>query len=145
MKPSIFRRVIALVSLCISQSVHAENSSLVGTFDGIIRSNHDQPGITEFYTTNQNIEARYTFTDADVDSEGLLNHCNLMVFVLRCIWNDDYGTGDFVVGFKSNFFHFSGKWFDETSSDQRHISDPDGNLWSGEMRKKGVKLVTQPN
>ncbi len=136
MKFPILRSIIAVISLSFCQSASAENPSIVGKFDGIIWSNYEQPGVTEFYlTTDQNIEARYIFTHGEVDSEGLLRDCSLTEFVLRCIWNDDYGEGDFVAEFNSDLSSFSGKWFDETSSDKRIISDPSGHLWTGKKQK----------
>jgi len=89
MKPAIVRKVVVVASLCVGQLAHAENSSIVGTFDGIIWSNYEKAGITEFYLmTEQDIEARYVFTHSDIESEGHLNTCNLKEFVLLCIWND---------------------------------------------------------
>ena len=135
MKNSLCKALAIVISLSLSHSVYAEKSSVVGAFDGVIWSNFEHPGMTEFYlTAEQNIEARYIFQDGDVESNGLLNNCDLTVLVLRCIWNDEYGTGDFVVEFKSDFSSFSGRWFDEISSDKRSFSDSNGHLWSGKRK-----------
>ena len=127
-----------LFSLTVSHSIYAENVNIVGKFEGIIWSSYDKPGVTEFYlTADQEIEAKYIFEDESQGGQatGILNDCNFSSLVLRCIWNDPYGKGDFIAKFNLDFSSFSGLWFDSIGNDQRSITDDEGYLWNGERLK----------
>ena len=127
------------VLLCgiFSQTVFADNSSLAGTYEGIIWSNADEPGTTMFfYNNDQKIEGKYVFIDcwSGEEDKGSLNSCDLSGLVLRCIWKDEWGTGDFLIEFETDFSSFSGQWFDDISEDRRDVSDQSGHKWNGVRR-----------
>ena len=136
-KTQILIKALMIFSFCQVQFVQADNSKVVGVYEGIIWSNSDQLGTTEFYLiAEEKIEAKYIFKGTNGDhAVGILNNCSLKALLLHCIWNDDYGKGDFVVEFNSDFSSFSGKWFDDTSAEQRSISEDSGHLWSGTRKK----------
>ena len=127
------------VLLCgfFSQTVFADNSNLAGTYEGIIWSNADEPGTTTFfYTTDQKIVGKYIFVDGlSEEDKGTLNNCDLSELVLRCIWKDEWGTGDFLIEFEADFSSFSGQWFDDISEGRRDTTDESGHKWNGVRRK----------
>ena len=133
----IFIKILMIFGFCQGQLVQADNSTIVGVYEGIIWSNYDQLGITEFYLTSEKlIEAKYIFKDTDgTEAAGILNDCVLSALILHCVWNDQYGKGDFVVEFNSDFSHFSGQWFDNMNPEKRSISEDGGYLWSGTRKK----------
>ena len=121
-----------------TQTVFADSSNLVGTYEGTIWANSDEPGTTEFYlTTDQKIEGKYVFIDgvSGDEGKGLLNNCDLSGLVLHCIWNDEWGTGDFVIEFEEDFSSFAGQWFDEISEDGRDVTSQSGHTWDGVKQK----------
>ena len=131
---------LLIVFFCgtVSQSVFADNSKLLGTYEGIIWANSGNPGTTEFYLTHdQEIEGKYVFIDGEIGGEdkGLLNSCDLSGLVLRCIWNDEWGTGDFLIEFEEDFSSFAGQWFGEISEDGRDVTDQSGHTWDGVRQK----------
>lgn len=129
-----FKSIALLCAIC-AQTAYAENAAIVGTYSGIIWSSGDAPGATQFFiTSDEKIAATYIYDSFGETAEGSLNNCALTARVLRCIWNDEWGSGDFVVAFATDFSSFSGKWFDDTISENRSHKDPEGHDWTGQKQ-----------
>ena len=123
---------IALLCAIYAQAADAENAAVVGTYDGLIWSSGDAPGTTQFFLTpDDKIAATYIYDSFGDTAEGRLDNCALTKQILRCVWNDEWGSGDFVVAFAADFSSFSGMWFDDTVSKKRSPKDPEGHVWTG--------------
>lgn len=74
-------------------------------------------GTTEFRKTSDgSIEGSYTMNEQEEVVPGTLSQCQTMqVRVMRCVWNDKYGTGSLKVTFSENFSSFDGYWGGENS------------------------------
>ncbi len=83
------------------------------------------PGTTEFRKTgSSSIEGRYTMNEQGKSVPGSLAQCQaIQVRVMRCVWNDKYGTGNLEVTFSEDFSIFNGYWGEGSS-------EP-GFRWSG--------------
>ncbi|MEP4247936.1 hypothetical protein [Tateyamaria sp.] len=126
---------LALLCAVSAQAAFAENTAVVGTFDGIIWSSGDTPGATRFVlTSDDKIIGAYSYDSFGETAEGHLEECALTAQILRCIWNDEWGSGDFAVAFASDFSSFSGKWFDDIGSGNRSPTDAEGHVWTGKKR-----------
>lgn len=70
------------------------------------------PGTTEFRETNDgSLEGSYSMNEQGRLVPGTLSRCEVMqVRVMRCIWNDKYGSGYLEVTFSEDFSEFSGYW-----------------------------------
>ncbi|MEP5761978.1 MAG: hypothetical protein ABJ327_22220 [Litoreibacter sp.] len=85
---------IALLCIICAQSAFAENTAVVGTFDGMIWSSGDAPGTTQFFlTSDDEITAAYIYDSLGETAEGRLENCALTAQILRCIWKDEWGSG----------------------------------------------------
>jgi hypothetical protein len=62
-------------------------------------------GTTEFKETNSgSIEGSYTMNEPGESVPGKLSQCQaIQIRVLRCVWEDRYGTGNLEVTFSENF------------------------------------------
>lgn len=69
-------------------------------------------GTTEFRQARDGaIEGRYTMNEQGKLTPGTLSQCQTIeVRVLRCAWNDKYGTGSLEVTFSEDFSGFNGYW-----------------------------------
>ena len=69
-------------------------------------------GRTEFRKTREGfLEGSYTMDEQREVVPGTLSQCKAMqVRVMRCVWNDKYGTGNLEVTFSENFSGFNGYW-----------------------------------
>jgi hypothetical protein len=69
-------------------------------------------GTTEFRKTREDsLEGSYTMDEQGKVVFGTLSQCQVMqVLVMRCVWNDKYGTGNLEVTFSENFSSFNGYW-----------------------------------
>ena len=74
-------------------------------------------GTTEFRKTGDgSLVGSYTINEQGGVVLGTLSQCQAMqVRVMRCLWNDKYGTGNLEVTFSENFSSFNGYWGDESS------------------------------
>jgi len=124
---------IALFCAIYAQAADAENTAVIGTYDGIIWSSGDAPGATQFFLTpDDEIAATYIYDSLGEAAEGRLDNCALTAQILRCVWNDEWGSGDFIVAFAPDFSSFSGKWFDDSVSENRSPKSPEGHVWTGQ-------------
>ena len=73
-------------------------------------------GTTEFRKTREgSLEGSYTMNEEGEVVSGKLSQCQaIQVRVMRCIWNDKYGTGNFEGTFSENFSIFNGYWGEES-------------------------------
>lgn len=119
----------ALLSF-LAASAHADPRRIQGLFDGQIQSTGSISGQTEFFLTpDGTLAATYLF-GPNKEDEGRLLHCTLTNYRLRCLWQDRYGAGDFIVRFTEDFCTFRGKWFpDHRPNAARDIER--GFHWSG--------------
>jgi hypothetical protein len=74
-------------------------------------------GTTEFRKTRTgSLEGSYTMDEQGEVVPGTLSQCQAMqVRMMRCVWNDKYGTGNLEVTFSENFSSFNGYWGEESS------------------------------
>lgn len=74
-------------------------------------------GTTEFRKTREDsLEGSYSMDEQGKVVFGTLSQCQVMqVRVMRCIWNDKYGTGNLEVTFSENFSSFNGYWGEQSS------------------------------
>jgi len=74
-------------------------------------------GTTEFEETNDGVlEGSYTMNEAGEVVPGTLSQCKaVQVRIVRCVWNDEYGTGNLEVAFSEDFSSFDGYWGGEGS------------------------------
>ena len=95
----------------------AAADDIEGVYKGMIFSAGEYPGTTIFTISDEGkIGGTYVYA-ADGNAEvgaGELKDCWFEARMLRCIWVDDFGKGDFVALFSSDFRSFNGGWFDTT-------------------------------
>ncbi len=74
-------------------------------------------GTTEFRKTREgSLEGSYTMDEQGKVVLGTLSQCQaIQVRVMRCVWNDKYGTGNLEVTFSENFSSFNGYWGEQSS------------------------------
>lgn len=74
-------------------------------------------GTTEFRkTSNGYVEGSYTMDEEGELVPGTLSQCRAtQESVMRCVWNDRYGTGNLEVSFSADFSKFYGYWGEENS------------------------------
>lgn len=126
---------IALLCAVYAQAADADNTAIIGTYDGMIWSSGDAPGTTQFFLTpDDEIAATYIYNNFGETAEGRLDNCALTAQILRCVWNDEWGSGDFVVAFAPDFSSFSGSWFDDSVSENRSPEDSEGHVWTGQKQ-----------
>jgi hypothetical protein len=102
-----FSSLVASFSLTIVCSLNASAQSssdwvdqALGNYQSrILSAGSLVSGTTEFRKTREDsLEGSYT-----MDEQG-------KVLVMRCVWNDKYGTGNLEVTFSENFSSFNGYW-----------------------------------
>jgi hypothetical protein len=82
-------------------------------------------GTTEFKKNSDgSLGGRYTMNEEQGTVPGELSQCQAMQLrVMRCVWNDKYGTGNLEVTFSEDFASFKGYWGQ---------GEPDSSLqWNG--------------
>lgn len=111
--------------------VLAADDDITGVYKGEIFSGALYPGTTIFTVApTGEISATYVFEGDGGATPGELTDCRFEERLLRCIWHDDYGSGDFVALFDPDYRAFDGAWFEDTKQGLR--SSPDGGFpWSG--------------
>jgi hypothetical protein len=69
-------------------------------------------GTTEFQATEDGaVAGSYTMNEFGTVVPGTLSECEaIQPRVMRCIWNDEYGTGIFEATFSEDFSSFDGYW-----------------------------------
>lgn len=74
-------------------------------------------GTTEFREAGDgSLEGSYTMNERGKSVPGTLSQCQTkQILVMRCRWNDKYGTGDLEITFSENFSSFNGYWGEESS------------------------------
>ena len=101
----------ALTALALATPAIADD--IQGVYKGIIFSGGDYPGTTIFTISDQGkIGATYVFDTENGLAPGELKDCWFEARMLRCIWVDEFGQGDFMALFEPDFRSFVGAWFD---------------------------------
>jgi hypothetical protein len=74
-------------------------------------------GKTEFRKTNDSsLEGSYMMNEKEESVSGKLSQCQaIQLRVMRCAWNDKYGTGSLEITFSENFSTFNGYWGEGSS------------------------------
>jgi hypothetical protein len=74
-------------------------------------------GKTEFRkNSNGSLVGIYTMNEEGEIVQGKLSKCRaIKIQVMRCIWNDKYGTGELEVTLSEDFSSFNGYWGVEIS------------------------------
>ncbi|MEO9517477.1 MAG: hypothetical protein ABJH45_01115 [Paracoccaceae bacterium] len=120
------------VAIAVSTPASSADQRIAGTFDGLIWSNGEKPGATRFEISQQGgIVGAYSFGAGET---GTLTDCRWDAPDLRCIWNDEYGMGDFIVTFADDFSGFSGAWYETVNTTGRFVTDS-GLAWTGQRRQ----------
>ncbi len=122
---------LALVAACgLVSTATAASDNISGVYRGTIATGTDTPGMTVFtVSTLGEISGNYVFEDANGSASGELRDCYFEVRMLRCVWHDAYGAGDFVVLFSPDYRSFDGSWF-EDRQDITRLPDS-GYRWMG--------------
>ena len=125
-------RYFAVVSLLVLESVVKANEDRVaGIYQGIIWSNGNKQGTTEFSLSGDgSLTGEYRFGSAENQQTGILTDCELDGLELSCIWRDSYGAGDLIVIFNQDFSSFKGGWYTEINQTGSWLSD-ESYPWSG--------------
>jgi len=115
-----FSSLVASFSLTIVCSLNASAQSssdwvdqALGNYQSrILSAGSLVSGTTEFRKTrDDSLEGSYTMDEQGKVVFGTLSQCQVMqVLVMRCVWNDKYGTGNLEVTFSENFSSFNGYW-----------------------------------
>ncbi|MCA6574942.1 MAG: hypothetical protein ACK5EU_00555 [Pseudanabaena sp.] len=115
-----FSSLVASFSLTIVCSLNASAQSssdwvdqALGNYQSrILSAGSLVSGTTEFRKTREDsLEGSYTMDEQGKVVFGTLSQCQVMqVLVMRCVWNDKYGTGNLEVTFSENFSSFNGYW-----------------------------------
>ncbi|NMF57221.1 hypothetical protein [Pseudanabaena yagii] len=115
-----FSSLVASFSLTIVCSLNASAQSssdwvdqALGNYQSrILSAGSLVSGTTEFRKTREDsLEGSYTMDEQGKVVFGTLSQCQVMqVRVMRCVWNDKYGTGNLEVTFSENFSSFNGYW-----------------------------------
>jgi len=123
------RFAAALLGVLIAPLALADD--LAGTFRGEIwSSGAPTAGTTIFSIADDGtISGIYLFGGAEATEPGTLTGCRLEARLLRCLWTDSYGSGDFQVLFAPAFDAFDGAWFPDSQDGFRDTAQ--GNRWTG--------------
>lgn len=123
---------LAFLILALSAGTAVADPRLAGEYDGIIWSaGSDSPGKTVLAVrSNGAISGTYAYDDMGRPGEGTLTDCALTAPILRCTWNDDYGSGALVMRFTNDFQEFQGSWYDY-SLKEPHDNPDNGYRWTG--------------
>ena len=116
----VFSYLVASFSLTVVCSLNASAQSssdwvdqALGNYQSrILSAGSLVSGTTEFRKTREDsLEGSYTMDEQGKVVFGTLSQCQVMqVLVMRCVWNDKYGTGNLEVTFSENFSSFNGYW-----------------------------------
>jgi len=85
----------------------------------IFSGNNLVSGTTEFSENSDGyLKGIYMMNDQGKSVLGKLSKCQAtQVQVMRCVWNDKYGTGTLEVTFSEDFLSFNGYWGEEGRSE----------------------------
>ena len=127
-------RLFLLALTFLAGAAQAE-PRLAGEYHGIIWSaGSDSPGKTILKVTQSGqISGRYVYDDMGSPAKGTLTDCAIQAPILRCTWNDAYGSGALVMRFTSDFQGFSGSWYDYSIAEPHDHPDK-GYRWTGQKR-----------
>lgn len=108
------------------------NPGLEGTYQGFIWSGgSDAPGTTALTVKPDGaISGTYAFDEMGSEMRGTLTDCAFKAPLLRCTWNDAYGSGALVMRFTGDFWAFEGSWYNG-SPDQSGEHPDKGFRWTG--------------
>lgn len=101
-----------------AQSSEAWMNQVLGSYQSqIMGADELLDGVTKFRQTDDGtLAGYYTMNEQGVIVPGALSQCQaVQTRVMRCIWNDKYGTGDLEVSFSEDFSKFEGRWGDKGS------------------------------
>jgi hypothetical protein len=115
--------VISLLTSTSSLSANAQPSNnwveqALGSYQSqILNAGILTSGKTEFRkNSNGSLGGIYTMNEEGEIVQGKLSKCQAKkIQVMRCIWNDKYGTGELEVIFSEDFSSFNGYWGEEFS------------------------------
>ncbi|MCU0828134.1 MAG: hypothetical protein MUE52_12175 [Tabrizicola sp.] len=128
------RLSLALLFLSATATATVADPRLAGTYDGIIWSGFEGAGTTVLTVARDGtISGTYRYQDGSASGKGTLTDCTYSMAILRCTWNDAYGSGALVVRFDPPLKGFQGSWYDY-SIPEPHDSPEGGYLWSGTRR-----------
>jgi hypothetical protein len=121
-----------LIGLAASAGAAQADPGLAGEYGGIIWSaGYDLPGTTVLMVgADGRITGRYDYVDGTQPASGTLTGCAFAAPVLRCRWNDAYGSGTLVVRFDPALLAFEGSWYDY-SLPKPHDRPEGGYRWTG--------------
>jgi hypothetical protein len=101
-----------------AQSSRSRVKQALGTYQSQIWSGGSLvSGTTEFRKTSDgSLEGSYKMNETGKSVLGTLTQCQAtQIQVMRCVWNDKYGTGSLEVTFSESFSSFNGYWGEGTS------------------------------
>jgi hypothetical protein len=126
---------LALLVLAISTGTALADPRLAGEYQGIIWSaGSDSPGKTVLKVRpNGAINGNYVYDDMGSPARGKLTDCALAAPILRCTWQDAYGSGALILRFSDDFKGFEGSWYDY-SLPKPHDHPEKGYRWTGTRR-----------
>lgn len=108
------------------------NPGLTGTYQGFIWSGGSNTrGTTSFSVKPDGaITGSYLFEDMGSEMQGTLTDCAFTAPILRCTWNDAYGSGALVLRFTGDFWAFEGSWHDGSLEEDAQGAN-NGYRWTG--------------
>jgi hypothetical protein len=115
--------VVSLLTSTSNLSANAQSSNnwveqALGSYQSqILNAGILASGKTEFRkNSNGSLVGIYTMNEEGGIVQGKLSKCRaIKIQVMRCIWNDKYGTGELEVTFSEDFSSFNGYWGVEIS------------------------------
>lgn len=123
------RRVLAAILLVTGPAL--ADPRLAGTFEGNIWSGVDGAGTTVLtVAADGTISGTYSYQDRSLPGKGTLSDCAYATAILRCGWQDSYGSGALVVRFDPGLQRFEGSWYDY-SLPKPHDTPTGGYPWTG--------------
>lgn len=123
-----------LAAFLLSAAAAQADPRLAGTYDGIIWSGEDGAGTTILTVAGDgSISGTYAYQDGAFAGTGTLSGCGYDRAILRCTWNDAYGSGALVVRFDPSLRQFRGSWYDY-SLPEPHDRPDGGYTWTGTRR-----------
>lgn len=112
----------------------AADDDITGVYRGEIWSAGKNPGTTIFTLAKDGgISGTYVYEASNGSATGELKGCWFEVRLLRCMWQDKYGKGDFIALFAPDYRSFEGSWYEDTK--ERTRSTEGGNRWTGVRTK----------
>lgn len=124
--------ILALLSALAVPPQSLANPGLNGTYQGFIWSGgRNTRGTTSLAVgPDGTISGNYLFEDMGSTIEGQLTDCVFAAPILRCTWNDAYGTGALLLHFTGDFWAFEGSWHDGSLTEAEQRPD-NGYRWTG--------------